>query len=150
MSEINSTTAGGAITDDGVWDMLYQIENNKGVKAGGFSVVMSPKQWNELRQSADSAGQPKYTSGAAPAIDRTFAGMPVYTTHNLGSGTVVVGFFSQLLIVRGGGLSFAASEHASDGTNHAFVQNQTWLRATMDVDVIVKQPKSFCKDTSFT
>ena len=148
---VNDAAIGGAITPDGIWDMIFKIEDAK-VPFNNGAIVLSPKQWNELLQAADGAGTPKFSADIYPNIGKSFAGgtIPIHTTHNLSAGYGLVGVYSECLVVRWGGLQFAASQDASDGTNHAFTLNETFIRAIMDVDVIVKQPKAFCLEDGFT
>ena len=141
-----------AITADGIWDMMKKIEAAKVNVEAGLSMASSVKQWYELLQAADGSGTPKYSNDAAPMIQKSFGSgsVPIYTTHNLADATTILGVFREVLLFRWGGIQFAASQEASDGTNHAFIMNQTWIRAIMSVDVIVRQPAALCFNDNWT
>jgi len=144
---INTTAAAADITLDLAWAMIDTVEASNALKNyGGVAWLLKHEQWHDLRKAADAAGQPKYSTGAGTPISKECYGIPVFLDGNLTDGDAIFGAFSQFLVMQWGGLEFAASQHADT----AFAADQTWIRAIMDVDFVVRQPLSFCFDTSFT
>lgn len=56
---------------------------------------------------------------------------------------VIYGNWEDLLLGMWGGIELSKSDAATDGTSHAFVLDQTWLRVTMICDSIARRPESF-------
>ncbi len=142
---INTTAAGAGMGLDNAWAMLDTIEVDNAIK-GPLTWLLKYEQWHDLRKAADAAGQPKYTTGAGAVITKEAYGIPVLLDGNLTDGDAILGCFNQALVCQWGGMEFMASQHADT----AFAADQTWIRAVMDVDLVVLQPLSFCFDTSFT
>lgn len=143
-SGVNSTTATTAITDALVWDMVYELEADN-ADTSRLAIIGHPREWNKLRKAADNAGTPKFYAGAGAPITPEVHGFPFYRTTQLTAGELVVGNFNDCIVGEWAGLNFRASQDA--GT--AFANDQTWIRATMLVDVAVRNAVSFCVDTTF-
>jgi len=143
---VSGFTSGTSVLNfDKAYDMLYQLEvGNANDDSLGF--IMHPRQWNQARKNADSAAQPKMTRGAGAAIERTMDGMPVEVTTNLAVGSCILGNWSDCILAEWAGIAFAASGQAGD----SFQYDQTWIRATMLVDVGVRHGGSFCVSTGFS
>lgn len=139
----NSATTGSVGT---VWDMIYANEaDNVDMNAPSCGIVCHPNAWNVLRKAATDAGYPKSYGGAGYTLLEEAVGLPVYKSSQLGTNDVLVGKFDDLIVAEWAGMNFLASQHAGD----AFQYDQTWMRATMLVDIAVRHSQSFCLNTVF-
>ncbi len=87
------------------------------------------------------------TNGAAnvPAVVTMLGGYPVETSTQLsdtvgGAGSIIFGNFEDLMFLNWGGMQLAASSEAGN----SFETDQTYVRALMRRDVIIRHPQSFC------
>lgn len=108
-----------------------RIANFSGQAAGGY--VFAGFSDSALK---DKLGYPFFETTQLP------------TNLTKGTGTtlseVYFGNWSELIIGMWGGLELLASNVAADGTTGAFVRNQVWIRAIMEVDTAVRNAASFC------
>jgi len=61
--------------------------------------------------------------------------------------SVIYGDWSKFLMALWSGLEVRASDVASDGTNHAFIQNLVMIIAEQEFDCVCVRPDAFCKVT---
>jgi len=109
------------------------------------ALILHPTGWNKLRTVAAAAGTPKVYAGVGHSVVDEACDMKVFKSTQLAAADALVGLWSELIIANWAGIVFAASQHTSD----AFAKNQTYMRAIMLVDVGVRQPTAFCKNTVF-
>lgn len=144
-ASINTTSVTASATPDHVFDMLYELELDNVDVSTGVALVSHPNVWNMLRKAADAAGTPKIYAGVGYKILDEVLGFPAHRTTQLGTGEAILGKWSDLIVGSWAGISFRASQDAGD----AFAYDQTWIRATMLVDVGVRHPQSFCYNAAF-
>jgi HK97 family phage major capsid protein len=152
-----NTTATASINVTNALAMLYTLEvDNAAFGALGF--LMHPRVWNTSRgryRTKHTEYQGIVQNGPTAAIMPQIAGYPVYRSTQVRADTsstsdVYFGNWNDLIIGRWGGISFDVTTEASDGTNHAFMQNQFWVRAIAEVDVAVRRAESFCVNDDVT
>lgn len=164
-ASINTVALGadGAVaTFDDLLDMEGTVEDNNALASSAGSslgYVMHTKVKRLLKKAkvAQYSGDTKGQYLILPMSDtnmRDILGYDFRTTTQVptnltkGSGTalseIYFGNWRDLLIGNWGGLELASSNVAGDNNGGAFSSNQVWVRAIQEVDVAVRNPKSFC------
>lgn len=150
-------TFGAALTIDQLYEMIYAVEAANAAK-GRLGFAFAPRTWNKLRQLKDGEGRYILTTNGTssgpqqnPSISGTLLGYPFYTTTQipitLGSGAasrIYFGNWSDVVLANWFNLEIAASKE----TSTAFAQNQTWIRALTEYDLMLKHGPSFCVDST--
>jgi len=144
---INTKSMNATVTIALLEDMVYELEVDNALK-GKLAWVMHPRDWSTTRALLAAQQTAVLDPYGKDGVSGMLWGYPVYTSTQLsitnGGGTdegdIFFGDWSQLLIAKRGAIEFMASQHADT----AFAADQTWIRAVMDVDIGVRQPKSFC------
>lgn len=154
------TAATATATYNPSWEAMYELEGvveDANALRGNLGFAMSPKvkrTMSKLRAAVaavdDQGGNFMQTIPMTAAMITAILGWPFQTTtqipNTLGLGTqseVYFGNWADLIIGMWGGMQLKASEEA--GT--AFVSNQTWIRAIMDVDCGIRRAESFAIGT---
>lgn len=152
-SGVSTTTLGSgngaAITFDDLMDAMYAIELANGSMSAW---VMHPRTKNGLRQLKDGNGNYIYNIGdLTKGLPDSLLGMPVALSTQIpinlgfGSGTnlsyVILGDFSEFGIGQKAGSAVQIS--ASDQAGDSFKFDQTWFRAVLRVDCVIRTPGSF-------
>jgi len=149
---INTVTSGGKFTFDVAQDMVYKLEEDNALR-GNLGYVMHPAALTRLKKqkvaqfTGDTSGMPL----VLPMTDqnlkdllgydfKTTTQIPIDLGANNNQTEVYFGNWQELVIAQWGGLEITASADASD----AFLKNQTFVRAVMDVDIGVRHAESFC------
>lgn len=148
---VTTTTLGGgngAIpTYDDLMDAMYTIEAANGTYTGW---VAHPRTKNTLRQLKDGSGRYLLELGnVAKGLNDQLLGMPVgWSTQvpvNLTAGTgtalsyLILANWPEFLIGQKEGIELVATDVG--GTS--FQYDQTWVRAVLRVDCMVRQPNEF-------
>ncbi len=146
---INTKSMNATVTLALMEDMLYELDKDNALK-GKLSFVMHTREWSTIRALLIAAGITFNAWGKG--VGKELFGYPVHTTNQLSitmgggsdEGEILFGNFADCIVGEWGAIEFMASQHASDGSDHAFTQNQTWIRAIQLVDVAVRHAVSFC------
>lgn len=150
-------TNGGRCTLE-IADKMRQVLAVANALKGKLGYVSHPTVFGGMRReriaqfSGQTAGDYVF-AGFSDAALKDKLGYPFFETTQIptnltkGSGTalseVYYGNWSELIIGMWGGLELLASNVAADGTTGAFVRNQVWIRAIMEVDTAVRNAASF-------
>jgi len=150
-ARISTTILGGGNgaqpTYDDLLDAMSVIELANGTYTGW---VFNPRTKNTLRQLKDGAGRYLLELGnLAKGIDDALLGFPVRwttqipTNRTCGVGTScsygILGNWTEFLIGQKDSIEIVATDVGGD----SFKYDQTWVRAIMRVDCIVRQPAEF-------
>ena len=139
----SSATAG---TINTLWDMIALCEVDEIDSSDpSCAFIAHPTAWNIVRKAASAAGYPKNYAGAGYVIPDAAVGYPCYKSSQLGANEVIFGKWNDLIVAQWAGFQFRVSQDAGD----AFAYDQTWMRATMLVDIGVRHAQSFCYNTVF-
>jgi HK97 family phage major capsid protein len=149
----------GTPTIDNLYNMIYLLEAAN-ADLGSMGWVFHPRTWNTLRQIKDGMGRyilspdpmtRNVTTVARPGVSGSLLGYPFKTTTqipiNLGAGTaseIYFGNFEDLIW----GEWFGLELQASDVTSQAFEKNQTYIRAILEMDLVVRHGASFGYDNT--
>lgn len=138
--------------------MVYTLELDH-ANFGALGWLMHPRTWNTLRnrervQVAELVGRAN-EGGIGAMAPMSYVGYPVRTSTQVAQtassvADVFFGNWNDLIVARWQGIEFAVTTEASDGTNHAFMQNQFWVRAIAEVDIGIRREESFCVNSSVT
>ena len=158
VNEVSLGEDGGTPSIDTLYDALYEVERNNGMATAW---VFHPRTKNTLRKIKTTDGQYILQPQVSASEPPTLLGLPYYTTTQIpinltvGGSTdcsyIIVGQWSEAVIAEWMGLQLEASREASyfDGSQlqSAFSRDQTVIRAILEVDFALRQPKAFCKVT---
>ena len=148
---MTTTTRGGGngavITYDDCLDAMYTIEAANGTYTGW---VAHPRTKNTLRQLKDGNGRYMLELGnIAKGIDDQLLGMPIRwstqipTNRTVGTGTncsfMILANWPEFLIGQKAGIELVSTDVGGD----SFKYDQTWVRAVLRVDCMVRQPTEF-------
>jgi HK97 family phage major capsid protein len=144
---INTKSMNAVVTLALLEDMISTLEVDNALK-GRLAWVFNPREWSIVRALLAAQQVNVRDPYGRDGVAGMLWGYPVYLSTqlrtNLGGATdegeIFFGNWSDLLLGQWGAIEFAVSQHADT----AFAANQTWIRATIDVDVAVRQPVSFC------
>jgi HK97 family phage major capsid protein len=153
---VNSVAGGGDLaTYDKFLDAAQSIyEANYPGEYSGLSVIMPPRTKTALAKIVTGINGDK-TSLVPP---REFQDMKKFATTQasvkLGASAdesmVMVGDFTQAVLVVRTGVTIEATRVGAQGTNSAFTDLQVWLRAYVRVDTAAIRPAFFSKITGVT
>lgn len=113
--------------------------------------AMHPKVKRTIQKLLDSQGRPIFNwdpvvSPNGLTLRPSILGFPFATTTQLVASTTVgelfFGDFSQIIIGQWGAMVLETSTEADT----AFANHQLWLKGVMEVDIALRQPKSFVFD----
>lgn len=139
---------GAALTYDDILDAMYVIEASNGTYSGS---LWNPRTKNTLRQLKDGVGRYILEIGnVEKGINDSLLGYPVkWTTQvptNLTFGTSgavcsygIVGNWPEFIIGQKGDINMTATDVGGD----SFKYDQTWVRAVLMVDCLVRQKAEF-------
>jgi HK97 family phage major capsid protein len=142
------------------WEGLYDVEGiveDANALKGTLGWAMHPASKRALAKlrydratAADQLGEFVSTKPMTDAQISAVLGHPFQTTTQIGNtagatNQLIFGNWADLLIGMWGGMRLLASQEAST----AFVNDQTWVRAIMDMDVVVRRTESFAIANNF-
>jgi HK97 family phage major capsid protein len=158
---ISTTSISTQPTVDNLYTLISKLEQAN-ADLGDMGWVFHPILWNWLRQLKDGNGRyilsmdamaRNVTTQARPAVKGTLLGYPFATTTQLSTalGTnsnqtpCIFGNWNDLIW----GEWFGLELQASDVTSQAFEKNQTYIRAILEMDLVVRHGPSFAADSTF-
>lgn len=154
---VSTTPADNLMWADVATALQYLDEDN--VPLDNAAIVLHPTQkWELFRNfySTISSGTIA-ASGAAfiagiPIMTaqrfKELTGLTLFSTTQQTDGTGIVGVFSDLWMAEWGGMVVGASNVASDGTHHAWVDDKLHVKVTRWIDSAVIRPVAFHTITS--
>lgn len=145
-SGVNTVAAVTALNNSTAYAKMMEMEGellkDNAQTVGEFVWALSPTNFQNLRQQADPANQPKNRPFIdAGKIERIFGHRYVVTTQ-MPDTKIILGAFAASMVAEWGTMVLAASR---EGTN--FTKRQTQILAGMTVDVGVRYPEAFCVGT---
>lgn len=133
---------GGTVSLDGAAGMLATLEENDADRSRGVYFI-SPTDWATLRtEKASTAGTYQLQPDPSAAEARTLFGVPVATSTNVPSGTLLLADMSQVVVGRSQDVVVQMS------TEFAFDSDQTALRVTARFDLGVMNAEALVVGTT--
>lgn len=135
---------GGPITLDLMQDAQIEVDADN-IESGNQAWIMHARLFGQIRKLRDNDGRPLVEPNVKLREQNALLGAPVFISNQMpvdlakGSGTdlteAIYGRFEHNWLFNWlAGASVKVSEEASDGTNHAWVQNEVWFKVTWVYD----------------
>lgn len=144
---------GGNITLNALQDIQTEIDSSN-IMTDRQAWIMHARAFGQIRRLRDNDGRPLVEPNVKLRDEGALLGAPVFLSNqlprNLTKGTgvslteIIYGRFPHLMLVNWfGGAEIKISEEASDGTNHAFVQDETWFRLIWTYDWVSEHDQAY-------